>query len=119
MTDDDRERILAAEPYPVELADGITVELLEDEDGYRFHAEEGDRFDYVGTIVRDPATGVVDSLWGTGVEKHWSGERVRRHIIRHVLDGNGGYDLLGRVRRAAERERNEAAEWAARGVVTL
>jgi hypothetical protein len=117
MPNDDRERFLGADEYPVMLADGVLVDVLDDPDGYVSAGEgEDESTQYVGVTVEDPGTDAFVGLWGTGIPSHWSGMDCREHLWETVVAGF--YDLLGTVRAQRDAERAERAEWEARDVVT-
>jgi hypothetical protein len=117
MLNDDRERFLSADEYPVMLADGVLVDVLDDPHGFLSAGEgEDESTQYVGVAVQDPATGAHEALWSIGIPDHWSGTACRVHLWENVV---GGYhDLLRAVRAQRDAELRERAEWEARDVVT-
>ncbi len=102
----------------IELEDGIIIELFDDGDGYLSAGEDDlEGTQYVGVGVRDPETGIEDSLWGTGVLPSQSGMEVRAMLWETVVADF--HDLLGTVRAARSAELLESAEWAARDTMTV
>lgn len=103
----------------VELDDGIVIEIHDDPDGWLSAAEHEnpEECEYVGVVVTDPATGISDSLWGTGLAMRESGVFNRAYLWDTVV--GHFYDLLGTVRAQRDTEVGEVAYWAARDVVTL
>jgi hypothetical protein len=115
---DDRADFIYADEYPVTLADGITVDVQDDPDGYLSAGDdEPDDTQYVYVVVEDPATGAFDSLGGIGIPAHLSGYDACR-VIWDVI-GPDCCGLIDDVRRDRDREVAERAHWAARDVVTV
>lgn len=113
----DRDTFMQAESYPVTLADGIVVDVKDDQSSFFDYTDHDESCDYVGLIVTDPQTGAQVDLWAIGIPEHWSGLDSRAHLWNAYLAGDGA--LLEIVRAERDRELAESAHAAACDIITV